>query len=505
MTSEQAKIGCDPGSLYRLLPSLNDLLLSPAFLALLQLHSHSEVTSSSRAVLARLKREIAEGQHTPASLTSVLGSFDLAVADELDRRTRYSLCRVINATGVILHTNLGRAPLSAAAVKHVAETAAGYCNLEFDLESGERSSRDVHAEELLLRLLRSNGGKGEGGKGEENLLLEARGAIIVNNCAAATFLALNSLAEGAEVVVSRGELVEIGGGFRIPEILAKSGARLREVGTTNRTRLSDYEAAISPDTGLILRVHQSNFSIEGFTERPTLGELVSLGRRKKVPVFDDQGTGLLFSLEDLGVRAEPTLVNSFHAGSDLIAASGDKLLGGPQCGLLVGRVELIKRIRKSPLFRALRVDKLTYAALEATLVDHLSGRANAIPVTKMLYTSPEEIRVRCQWIARQVNCGALSVDVTPVLSLIGGGTAPAARLPSSAVSLRHTRLQAQALLLAMRRLEPPVIGRVSDDRVLLDLRTVDATFDATLVSMLQQVAQIDGISHLPVEQVNDTD
>ena len=499
-SSEQANTGCDVGSLYRLLPSLNDLLLAPAFLALLQLYSHSEVTSSARAVLARLKREIAEGQHTHTSLTNLLESLDLGVADELSHRSRYSLYRVINATGVILHTNLGRAPLSSAAVKHVVETAAGYSNLEFDLESGERSSRDVHAEELLLRLLRINSGTRE-----EDLLIEAKGAIVVNNCAAATFLALNSLAEGAEVVVSRGELVEIGGGFRIPEILAKSGARMREVGTTNRTRLSDYDAAISPDTGLILRVHQSNFSIEGFTERPTLGELVSLGRRRKVPVFDDQGTGLLFSLEDLGVRAEPTLVNSFRAGSDLIAASGDKLLGGPQCGLLVGRVDLIKRIRKSPLCRTFRVDKLTYAALEATLMDHLSGRANDIPVVKMLYASPDEIKMRCQWVTSQVNCVALSADFMPVLSLIGGGTAPAARLPSSAVSLRHTRLPAQALLLAMRRLEPPVIGRVSDDRVLLDLRTVEATFDATLVSMLQQVAQIRGFSHPLVENVNDID
>ena len=230
-SSEQANIGCDAASLYRLLPSLNDLLLSPAFLALLQLHSHSEVTSSTRAVLVRLKREIAEGQQTHLSLSKLLESLDLSVAEELSRRTRYSLRPVINATGVILHTNLGRAPLSPAAVKHVVEIAAGYSNLEFDLESGERSRRDVHAEELLLRLLRIRAETVE-----EDLMVEARGAIVVNNCAAATFLALNSLAEGAEVVVSRGELVEIGGGFRIPEILAKSGARMREVGTTNRTQ-----------------------------------------------------------------------------------------------------------------------------------------------------------------------------------------------------------------------------------------------------------------------------
>ncbi len=223
---------------------------------------------------------------------------------------------------------------------------------------------------------------------------------MVNNCAAATFLALNSLAEGAEVIVSRGELVEIGGGFRIPEILAKSGARMREVGTTNRTRLVDYENAISADTGLILRVHQSNFSIEGFTERPTLQDLVALGKRKNVAVFNDQGTGLLSSLEDLGVRAEPTLLDSFRVGVDLIAASGDKLLGGPQCGLLVGRVDLIDRIRKNPLLRAFRVDKLTYAALEATLMDHLSEKP--IPIISMLHAPALEILRRCEWVAGQV-------------------------------------------------------------------------------------------------------
>ena len=320
-----------------------------------------------RAVLSRVKREIAEGQHTHASLNDRLAGLHLAVAGEIERDKRYSLRRVINATGVILHTNLGRAPLSVSAIEHMVEIAAGYSNLELDLETGERSRRDVHAEELLLRLLsvktRSI---------DEDSADSTKAAVVVNNCAAATFLALNSLAEGAEVIVSRGELVEIGGGFRIPEILAKSGARMREVGTTNRTRLVDYENAISAETGLILRVHQSNFSIEGFTERPTLQELVALGKRKNVAVFNDQGTGLVSSLEDPGVRAEPTLLDSFRVGVDLIAASGDKLLGGPQCGLLVGRVELIDRIRRNPLLRAFRVDKLTYAALR--------GNAHGSPV-----------------------------------------------------------------------------------------------------------------------------
>src|SRR6202453_2615041 len=350
------------GSLYRLLPSLNDLLLESRFSAIVQAESHATVVRSTRAVLFRVKQEIAEGKHTLASLNHSLAGLHLTVAEEIHQNKRYTLRRVINATGVILHTNLGRAPLGASALENMVEIAAGYSNLELDLETGERSRRDVHAEALLLQLLsiktRSI---------DEDSADSTRAAVVVNNCAAATFLALNSLAEGAEVIVSRGELVEIGGGFRIPEILAKSGARMREVGTTNRTRLLDYENAISADTGLILRVHQSNFSIEGFTERPTLQDLVALGKRKNVAVFNDQGTGLLSSLDDLGVRAEPTLLDSFRVGVDLIAASGDKLLGGPQCGLLVGRVELIDRIRRNPLLRAFRVDKLTYAALEATL------------------------------------------------------------------------------------------------------------------------------------------
>ena len=488
-------------SLYSLLPSLNELLLDARFSAIVQAESHSTVVRSTRAVLSRVKREIAEGQHTLASLNDRLAGLSLAVAGEIERDKRYSLRRVINATGVILHTNLGRAPLSVSALEHMIEIAAGYCNLELDLESGERSRRDVHAEELLLRLLRT---KTRGG--DEDSADSTKAAVVVNNCAAATFLALNSLAEGAEVIVSRGELVEIGGGFRIPEILAKSGARMREVGTTNRTRLVDYENAISAETGLILRVHQSNFSIEGFTERPTLQDLVALGKRKNVAVFHDQGTGLVSSLEDLGVRAEPTWLDSFRIGVDLIAASGDKLLGGPQCGLLVGRVDLIERIRKNPLLRAFRVDKLTYAALEATLMDHLLEKP--IPILSMLHAPAFEILRRCEWVAGQVcstasstacrdRSGDLFAEAVPVLSLIGGGTAPAARLQSSAVSLRHATLQPQALLRVLRGLDPPVIGRVCEDAVLLDLRTVEPEFDVKLVSLLRQIAPESVAPHVP--------
>lgn len=482
-------------NLYSLLPSVNDLLLDPAFSSLVQSHSHNAVVDAARAVLFCLKQEIAEGQHTRASLQERLVILDMAVSNELQKRASFSLRRVINATGVILHTNLGRAPLSASALEHIVEIAQGYSNLELDLKSGERSRRDVHVEQLLLRLLRTRAGITE-----DDLKNQRRAAVVVNNCAAATFLGLNSLADGVEVVVSRGELVEIGGGFRIPEILAKSGARLREVGTTNRTRLSDYEKALSPDTALILRVHQSNFRMEGFTERPTLEELVLLGGRKGVPVFDDQGTGLILPLDDLGVRSEPTFIDSFRLGSDLIAASGDKLLGGPQCGLLVGRNDLIERIRANPLFRTFRVDKLTYAALEATLMDYLHERLDSIPIVNMLRLSQEEVLRRCRQIAEALPSAALTVEVVPVESLIGGGTAPASRLPSAALALRHESLSLPALLLALRRLQTPVIARVSEDRLLLDLRTVEPNLDATLISLLQGIAQSEDDSDLQKDE-----
>jgi L-seryl-tRNA(Ser) seleniumtransferase len=491
--SENTTSDPEAQSLYSLLPSINVLLLTPQFAVILQLESHSIVVRSTRAVLFRVRQEIAEGLHTPTSLNSCLARLHLAVAHEITQNKRYSLRRIINATGVILHTNLGRAPLSASALSHIAEIAAGYSNLEFDLETGERSRRDVHAEELLLRVLNI-----KAGRIVEDSTDTPRAAVIVNNCAAATFLALNSIADGAEVIVSRGELVEIGGGFRIPEILAKSGARLREVGTTNRTKLADYENAISPNTSLILRVHQSNFSMEGFVERPTLEDLVSLGRRRSIPVFDDQGTGSIFSFEDMGVRAQPTLLDSFRLGADLIAASGDKLLGGPQCGLLIGRVDQIDRIRQNPLLRTFRVDKLTYAALEATLTEYLSEKEDSVPVVNMVRLSTLEIQRRCEWVANQVRSDDLFAETVPVFSLIGGGTAPAARLQSSAVSLRHSTLQPQILLHTLRQLDPPVIGRVSDDAVLLDLRTVEPEFDATLASLLQRA--IGAESHSPARE-----
>ncbi len=463
-------------SLYRMLPSLNFLLLNHEFENMLRTRSRTSVVHAARIVLNTLKSEIEEGRYRASSLSFRLKSIADLVQAELEKQACYSLRPVINATGVILHTNLGRAPLSQSAVENIAEVARGYCNLEFDLDSGDRSHRDVHVESLILRLLTTK-------LGDQPEVVQD--VIVVNNCAAATFLALNSLADKGEAIVSRGELVEIGGGFRIPDILAKSGATLREVGTTNRTRCSDYRSAISAATSLIVRVHQSNFSMEGFTERPSLAELMALGKESGIPVFEDQGTGLISDLSEYGVRVESSLLESVLGGCDLIAASGDKLLGGPQCGILIGRVDLIEKIRKNSLLRTFRVDKLTYAALEATLIEHLCGNADSIPTFQMMKESPGSIERRCQWIVSELEETSIIADVIPAASVIGGGTTPRATLQSFAVRIRHIDYSAQVLMLKLRQLRPPVIARIEDNSVLLDLRTVGPELDTTLAAQLK--------------------
>lgn len=464
-------------ALYRALPSVNDLLLAPPLAELSASHSRARLLETIRRILDSTRLEIAQGLHSSASLENLLRKLPARVVEEMRRDARFSLRRVINATGVILHTNLGRAPLSRIALDHLCEVAGGYSNLEFDLERGERGKRDVHAESALLALL---------GQTASAHFEQTHRAIFVNNCAAATFLALHALARGKHVLVSRGELVEIGGGFRIPEILEESGAVLREVGTTNRTRVSDYEKAITDQTALILRVHQSNFAMDGFVERPRLEELVALGRRAGIGVFEDQGTGLVETLDPYGVRDEPTIAGSVAQGCDLVAASGDKLFGGPQSGILVGRMEWVDRVRSSPLYRAFRADKLNFAALEATLIQYLHGDPESIPVIRMLRTPEDAIRRRCEEIAVAVDNAEFVPEVTAVKSIIGGGTAPGSTLSSYALALKHVQLDASTLLAALRRLDPPIIGRIEEDRVLLDLRTVEPEFDKLLIRMLNQ-------------------
>src|SRR5579863_4180460 len=352
--------------LFRELPSVDEVVRQSEILALAVIHGNAAVTDAARAVLSRLREEISSGLLDAPGLEIALGGLAGAIETQLRRALSHSLRHVINATGVILHTNLGRAPLSEGALAHISETGGGYSNLEFEIGSGERGKRDVHVDRLFHKLL------GDGDLGGSRGTAEATvSTIVVNNNAAAVLLALNTLAEGGEVIVSRGELVEIGGSFRIPDVMAKSGAVLREVGTTNRTRIGDYEQAIGPNTKLLLRVHRSNFQVVGFTEQPSLEELSTLGRSHGIPVMEDLGSGELFDLRRVSVHGEPMIVESLRQGADVVTYSGDKLLGGPQSGMLSGRSDLIARMRANSLFRALRVDKFTYAALEATLLAYV--------------------------------------------------------------------------------------------------------------------------------------
>ncbi len=480
--SERCAAAADhaPDALYRMLPAVHELLLDPALAALILQHSHEASVNAARAVLGRLRREIGTGEHTESTLADALARMSELLAAEFETALQPSLRPVINATGVLLHTNLGRAPLSEAALAHMVAVARGYSNLELDLETGQRGRRDRHAESLVLRVLDQQTGLH---------CVETHGVVVVNNCAAATFLALNTLAEGREVLVSRGELVEIGGGFRIPDILSKSGARLREVGTTNRTRIADYRREIGPETGLILRVHQSNFRIEGFAERPALEELVALGREHKIPVFVDQGTGLLLAPEELGVDPDTSLTRTFRHDPDLVAASGDKLLGGPQCGLLIGSTPVVEQLRANPLLRTYRVDKLTYAALEATLLAYFARREHEVPLIRMLRIPTEELRGRCASLAQSLAAEDWEAAVIPAESVIGGGTTPGKTLPGFALALTHVSEAAPALLAALRLQTPPMIARIERDRLLVDLRTVPPEEDATVLDLLRRVGR----------------
>jgi len=387
---------------------------------------------AARRVLAQAREEIRAGAEP--------GDLDSRLRDELARARRPRLRRVLNATGVIVHTNLGRAPLAAEAIARVEEVARGYSNLEYDLTAGARGSRQDHAANILRRLT------------------GAEAALVVNNNAAAVLLALAALAEGREVLVSRGELIEIGDGFRIPDVLARSGARLREVGTTNRTRAVDYEAAINEETAVILRVHQSNFRLVGFTELPTLPQLAALASRHELPLVDDLGSGRLLPSDTSSLADEPSAKESLAAGADVVTFSGDKLLGGPQAGIIVGRSDLVERLRRHPLQRALRADKLTLAALEGTLALYLDA-PERIPVLRML--RDDGVRARAERLA-SLTGGAVEETVARV----GGGALPLAELPSFACALED------GLSTPLRSSEPPIVGIVRDGKLLLDCRTL---------------------------------
>jgi L-seryl-tRNA(Ser) seleniumtransferase len=446
--------------LYRLLPSVDELLKSADLTELLAREGQPAVTESVRTVLANVREEITSGTiSSQQAVELAVSHLPRAVEKHLRSAMEFSLKPVINATGVVLHTNLGRAPLAESAIRRISEVAGRYTNLEFDVAAGERGKRDVHTERLFSRLLNQEGVSGIR-------------TVVVNNCAAAVMLALNTLAEGGEVVVSRGELVEIGGSFRVPDVMAKSGAVLREVGTTNRTRLTDYEQAINEKTRLLLRVHRSNFAIIGFTEQPSLEELAALGRKHNIPVMEDLGGGALLPLRALGVN-ESGVMESLRAGADLITYSGDKMLGGPQAGLLSGREDLIKRVRSNPLFRALRVDKLTYAALEATLMEYIRQNHDAIPFARMMRLPAQEIHSRAEALQAQLKPALqLKTEVISGESLVGGGSAPTSSLPTFLLAVTSQSLSAGELAARLRRHNPPIVTRVEEGRVLLDLRTV---------------------------------
>ena len=453
-------------ALFQKLPSTDEVLRQSEIQTLVGREGHTAVAESARVVLARLRQEIAAGQ--------------------LDESLSYSLRPLINATGVILHTNLGRAPLASAVFDHIRETAAEYSNLEFDLDSAERGKRDVHVERLFQKLITGDiqGSFASLGRVENPSQHVPVSTIVVNNNAAAVLLALNSLAEGGEVIVSRGELVEIGGSFRIPDVMSKSQATLREVGTTNRTRISDYERAINERTRLLLRVHRSNFEITGFTEQPSLEEMVALARRRNIPVVEDLGSGALFDLRSVGITGEPGVLDSLRTGADVVTYSGDKLLGGPQAGLISGRADLVGRMRSNSLFRALRVDKLTYAALEATLLAYVKHDHDAVPVLRMMRLSRDDIARRAEAVVAKVTAPRLKLDLLDGESVIGGGAAPSAVLRTRLIALTHAQLSADELCSRLRRASPPVIARVEEGRVLLDLRTVFPSHDATLATAL---------------------
>ncbi len=465
--------------LYRKLPSVDELLRRPDLAAIISSEGPSAAVDAARTVLSRVRAEIAAARLDAAGVDLALSGISNAVHQQIQQSLSFSLRPVINATGVILHTNLGRAPLAAAAFEHIRDVASAYSNLEFDTDSGERGKRDVHLDRLFRRLLE------EGSGGESINAAPAISSIVVNNNAAGVLLALNSLAEGGEVIVSRGELVEIGGSFRIPDVMSKSNAVLREVGTTNRTRVADYERAINEKTRLLLRVHRSNFQITGFTEQPSIEELVALARKRNIPLMEDLGSGALFDLRLIGINGEPGVLESIRAGVDVVSYSGDKLLGGPQAGILSGRSQLIAQMRANSLFRALRVDKLTYAALEATLMAYVKRDHQAIPALRMMYLSKDEIGRRADIVSGKVRSLKVHVDIIDGESVIGGGAAPSAVLPTRLLAVTCDGLSADEISTRLRSSRPPVIARVEEGRVLCDLRTVFPEQDSNVVAALQ--------------------
>lgn len=450
----------------RRLPPVNAVLDTPPLPDLVSRFGRERVVEAVREELAHLRNQVKENGPCDADAALIAQR----AAERLERTHRPLLRTVINATGVVLHTNLGRAPMAESAAQAAFQAARRYLNLEMDLASGERSSRQNAVRQWLCRLT------------------GAESATAVNNCAAATVIVLRALAAGREVIVSRGQLIEIGGSFRIPEIMAVSGATLREVGTTNITRITDYERAVGPNTALLMRIHTSNYRVSGFTRSASLEELVALGRQLNLPVVDDVGSGALFDFAKLGLGGEPLVRQSIAAGVDIVLFSGDKLLGGPQAGIIVGKKSIIQQIERDPLMRAFRLDKMTLAALEATLRLYLDpSRAIAeLPVLQMLHQSPAELRRRAEALAGPLReIAGLDVLVQETTAFVGGGSLPEQSLPTVVLSLAAAGLSDERLAERLRCGQPPVLGRAQGGRVLLDLRTVFSDQESDLVEAVR--------------------
>ena len=465
----------DRNRLYRMIPKVDVLLQEEAISALVKKYGSRAVTEAIRSETEHIRamiRDLEDGPEAEEKTEEAVSLLEERITKQVVRLFCPGYKRVINGTGTILHTNLGRAPLGEEKAASLAGLMAGYSNLEYDLTSGERTDRSAHFEELVCRIS------------------GAEAALAVNNNAAAVFLILHTLARGGEVIVSRGELVEIGGKFRIPEVLEAGGTRLREVGTTNKTRLSDYENAITEDTRAILKVHTSNYQIVGFTESVPAEKLRETASAHRVLLIEDLGSGVLADLTKYGLPHEPTVQEAVRAGADLVCFSGDKLLGGPQAGLILGRREYIEKMKKNPLSRALRVDKFTTAALELVLMEYLNEdeAITRIPVLKMLCESREKATERAEalkeQLCRRINGAVVTVEET--ISRVGGGAMPGASLQSAAVVIRPKSISADALENRLRLSRVPVIGRVAENAVWLDVRTIDTNDFPVLVEMVKE-------------------
>ncbi len=471
-------------SVLRALPSVDMLLRTETARQLKPAVGAKHLAALARDVTDLLRAEIREQTASSKGKNDDGGYSREALLQEAARRLELAwqreaasgVRRVINASGVVLHTNLGRAPLSAAARQTISNEAAGYCTLEYDLDTGGRGARGARVEQLLCELT------------------GAESALVVNNCAAAAVLILTVLARDGETIVSRGQLVEIGGDFRVPDVMASSGTRMIEVGTTNRTRLSDYRKAINERTRLVMRVHTSNYRIVGFTSTPALGELAEVAHEAGLPLYKDAGSGALIDLSELGLTNEPVINQSIAEDADVVSFSGDKLLGGPQAGLIVGRRKIVEQLRKHPLYRALRADKLALAALEATLDAHRRGASfSEVPALRMIAASYDEIKARARALVTRLrergSLGKLSVEVIDGESAIGGGSAPLTHPRTALIALSHGRMPAEDIEQALRRTSPPLIARIAEGKVLLDLRTVDPSEEGELETALVRLVQ----------------